>query len=173
MVLGFNVCNIVGFQPYLHVKILVVAYMELRTKLMKKILIFALFILCSFNVFAEFEVEGWTPRYTFVADDNLIGKAHYFGVSYFDRQGAAFEGPTARVGVGANGEKINLAYTSGSSFFGVDMGFSYNFLDSDNPRKHDSGLGGLSVEVGLRIWVVQFIMQNSEDTSYISLGFGF
>lgn len=147
--------------------------MELRIRLMKKILLFALFILCSFNAFAEFEVEGWTPRYTYIPDDNLIGKAHYFGVSFFKRQGAAFEGPTARIGVGKGGEKINLAYTSASSFFGVDMGLSYNFLDSDNNRKHGSGLGGLSVEVGLRLWVVQFIMQNSEDTSYVSLGFGF
>jgi len=147
--------------------------MELRIRLMKKILIFALFTLCSFNAFAEFEVEGWTPRYTYVSDDNLIGNTHYFGVSYFKRQGAGFEGPTARIGVGKDGEKVNLAYTSASSFFGVDMGLSYNFLDSGNPRKHDSGLGGLSVELGLRIWVVQIIMQNSEDTSYVSLGFGF
>lgn len=140
---------------------------------MKKILILFLTTLCSFNAFAEFEVEGWTPRYTYVDDDNLLGDTHYFGVSYFKRDGAAFEGPTARVGVGKGGEKINLGYTSGSSFFAVDMGFSYNFLDSDNNRKHESGLGGLSVELGLRIWVVQFIMQNSEDTSYVSLGYGF
>jgi len=147
--------------------------MELRIKLMKKILLFALFTLCSFNAFAEFEVEGWTPRYTYIPDDNLIAEAHYFGVSYFKRQGSAFEGPTVRVGVGKEGEKINVGYTSASSFFGVDMGLSYNFLDSDNKRKHDSGLGGLSVELGLRLLVVQFIMQNSEDTSYVSLGFGF
>ena len=173
MVLGFILCNIVGFKICLHVQLLVVAYMELRIRLMKKILLFALFTLCSFNAFAEFEVEGWTPRYIYVADDNLIGDTHYFGVSYFKRQGAAFEGPTARIGVGKEGEKVNLGYTSASSFFGVDMGLSYNFLDSDNNRKHDSGLGGLSVELGLRIWVVQIIMQNSEDTSYVSLGFGF
>ncbi|MFT7372097.1 MAG: YD repeat-containing protein [Oleiphilaceae bacterium] len=147
--------------------------MELRIRLMKKILIFALFTLCSFNAFAEFKAEGWTPRYTYFEDDNLIGEAHYVGVSYFKRQGAAFEGPTARIGVGKGGEKINLGYTSGSEFFGVDVGFSYNFLNSNNPRKPSSGLGGLGVEVGLRLWVVQFIMQNTEDTSYISLGFGF
>ena len=106
-------------------------------------------------------------------DDNLIDETHYFGVSYFKRQGAAFEGPTARIGVGKEGEKIHIGYTSASSFFGVDMGLSYNFFDSDNNRKPDSGIGGLSVELGLRLWVVQFIMQNSEDTSYVSLGFGF
>jgi hypothetical protein len=147
--------------------------MELRIGLMKKILIFTLFLLCSFNAFAEFEVEGWTPRYTYVLEDNLIGNTHYFGVSYFKRQGAAFDGPTARIGVGKKGEKINIGYTSASSFFGVDMGLSYNFLDSNNSRQHESGIGGLSVELGLRFWVVQFIMQNSEDTSYVSLGLGF
>jgi len=140
---------------------------------MKKILLLALLSLCSFNAFAELEAKGWTPRYIYVTDDNLIGHTHYFGVSYFKRQGAAFEGPTARFGLGTEGEKINLGYTSGSSFFSVDMGLSYNFLDSDNPRKHDSGLGGLSAELGLRFWAVQIIMQNSEDTSYVSLGFGF
>jgi len=147
--------------------------MELRNRLMNKILLLTFLTLCSFNAFAEFEIKGWTPRYIYVDGDNLIGHTHYFGASYFKRQGAAFEGPTMRFGLGTKGEKINVGYTSGSSFFSVDMGLSYNFLDSDNPRKHGSGLGGLSVELGLRIWAVQIIMQNSEDTSYVALGYGF
>lgn len=173
LVLSFRMCIIVGFQIYLYVELLIVAYMELRIRLMKKILVFVLFTLCSFNALAEFEVEGWTPRYSYIPDDNLIGEAHYAGVSYFKRQGAAFEGPTARIGVGKRGEKINIGYTSASSFFGVDMGLTYNFLDEDNPRQHSSGISGLSLELGIRLWVVQFIMQNSEDTSFIELAFGF
>lgn len=140
---------------------------------MKKTLLLVLISLCSFNVYAEYKVEGWTPRYVFLPDDNMIGRAHYFGVSYFKRLGGEFRGPTVRTGIGEHGEKLNVSWSNGTSFVAVDMGLTYNFLDSDSPRQLDSGLDGLSIELGLRLWVVQLIAQHSQGTSFVSLGYGF
>ncbi len=119
-----------------------------------------------------FNMKGLTPRYAYIDDENLIGHAHYGGIAYFERYGAAWEGPSLRAGFGNRGEKINLAYTDGSSFFQVDLGLSYYFLDADNPRKLE-GLELLALELGLRIWVFQVIGVHSEETSFVSIGYGF
>jgi len=151
---------------------------------MKKILLFVLISLSSTAALAEFnlddfqlrqiyDLEGWTPRYAYVVDDNYIGRTHYAGISYFKRQGAAYEGPTVRVGFGKRGEKINLSYTSGFSFMGVDMGLSYLILNKDNPREYGESIEGLGLELGLRLWVVQVIALHTEESSYVSLAYGF
>ena len=151
---------------------------------MKKIIIFFLLSCLAFPVLADFslddlslkkitDMKGWTPRYAYVTDDNLIGKTHYLGVSYYKKQGAAHEGPTLRVGLGDRGEKINLSYTSGFSFMSVDMGLSYLLPDQNNPRNFDQEIEGLGIEIGLRLWVVQLIGIHTEKTSYVELAYGF
>lgn len=117
--------------------------------------------------------EGWTPRYAYVVDDNLIGRTHYMGMSFFKRQGAAHEGITLRGGFGHFGEKINLSYSSGFSLMGVDFGLSYMALDKKNLRQHDNEIEGLGLELGLRFWVVQVIALHLDQTSYVSLAYGF
>ncbi|MDX1453731.1 MAG: hypothetical protein R3183_14355 [Oleiphilaceae bacterium] len=119
-----------------------------------------------------FNMRGLSPRYAYVHDENLIGHTHYGGIAYFERHGAAWEGPSLRAGFGSRGEKINLAYTDGFSFFQVDLGLSYYFLDSDNPRDLEE-LELLGLELGLRMWVVQIIGVHTEETSFVSLAFGF
>jgi hypothetical protein len=119
------------------------------------------------------DLRGWTPRYTYVVDDRFLGETHYVGMSFFKRQGAAHEGPTLRAGFGKFGEKINLSYTSGFSFFGVDMGLSYLIMDKDSPKIHENELEGLGLELGLRLWGVQIIATHTDESSYVSLGFGF
>ncbi|KZY29879.1 MULTISPECIES: hypothetical protein [unclassified Oleiphilus] len=162
--------------------------------LMKKLLLTLILVLTPVLAFAEFklehlglddlsvedfswknisDLEGWTPRYTYVVDDNLIGRTHYMGMSFFKRQGAAHEGITLRGGFGHFGEKINLSYTSGFSLMGVDMGLSYLILDKDNLRQHENEIEGLGLELGLRFWVVQLIALHMDETSYVSLGYGF
>lgn len=121
-----------------------------------------------------FNMKGLTPRYAYIDDENLIGHAHYGGIAYFARHGAAWEGPSLRAGIGNGGEKINIAYTDGFSFFQVDLGLSYYFLNRDNPRSRDlEGVELLGIELGLRMWVVQVIGVHTEETSFVSLGFGF
>ena len=119
------------------------------------------------------DMEGWTPRYVYVVDDQLLGRTHYMGMSFFKRQGAAHEGVTLRGGFGHFGEKINLSYTSGFSFMGVDMGLSYFIMDKDFHRQHDNELQGLGLELGLRLWVVQIIAVHLDEYSYATLGYGF
>jgi hypothetical protein len=146
---------------------------------MKKILLLVLISLCSLNARAEFnlgfdyEFEGWTPRYVYMPDDNLIGETHYAGVSYFKRSGSAFEGPTLRYGMGKDGGKVNIAYTDAFSFLAVDFGLSYTFLDEDNPREYEDDSDAIGIELGLRLWVVQIIAVHSDYSSYVSLGYGF
>lgn len=119
------------------------------------------------------DLKGWTPRYAYVDGDNIIGRTHYAGISYFKRQGAAYEGPTLRVGLGARGEKINLSYTSGFSFFGVDVGLSYILPDKNDRSNIADNLEGVGLELGLRMWVVQLIAIHMEKTSYVKLAYGF
>ncbi len=119
------------------------------------------------------DMEGWTPRYSYVVDDNLIGRTHYMGFSFLKRQGAAHEGLTLRGGFGHYGEKLNLAYTSGFSLIGVDFGLSYLWLDKSNPRQHDSELKGLGLELDLRFWFVQVQVMQLSSMSYINLAYGF
>lgn len=151
---------------------------------MKKILLMLILVLSSAPSWADFslddltlkkitDMKGWTPRYAYVSDDNLIGHTHYAGVSFFKRQGAAHEGPTLRFGLGTRGEKINLAYTSGFSFLGVDIGLSYLFPDKNQPANFRDAVEGLGLELGLRMWVVQLIAIHTDQTSYVSLAYGF
>ncbi|MFT6028566.1 MAG: hypothetical protein ACI8O8_000290 [Oleiphilaceae bacterium] len=151
---------------------------------MKKILLICLFYFVALPASAEFslddlnlkkitDLKGWTPRYALLVDDNLIGRTHYVGISYFKRQGAAYEGPTLRVGFGKDGEKINLSYTSGFSFMGVDMGLSYILPNKSARSNFSENLEGLGLELGLRLWVVQFIALHTEKTSYVELAYGF
>ena len=147
---------------------------------MKKLLLLCMFSLLALPVSAEFslddlslkkitDLKGWTPRYAYIVDDNIIGRTHYAGISYFKRQGAVYEGPTLRAGLGKRGEKVNLSYTSGFSF----MALSYLLPDKNKRRNVADNLEGLGIELGIRFWVVQFIAIHTEKTSYISLGYGF
>ena len=151
---------------------------------MKKFFLFFLLVCSSIPALAEFnlddltlkkitDMKGWTPRYAYVSDDNLIGHTHYAGVSFFKRQGAVHEGPTLRFGLGTRGEKINLSYTSGFSFLGVDIGLSYLFPDKEQRANFRDAVEGLGLELGLRMWVVQLIAIHTDQTSYISLAYGF
>jgi hypothetical protein len=161
---------------------------------MKKILFALMLVLMPLSASAEFEwehiglgdlswsdfswknisdMEGWTPRYAYVVDDNLIGRTHYMGFSFYKRQGAAHEGLTLRGGFGHYGEKINLSYSSGFSLMSVDMGLSYMVLDKSNPRQHENEIQGLGIELGLRFWVVQVIALHLDENSYVSLAYGF
>tara|TARA_R110001592_G_scaffold288331_2_gene557333 strand:- start:1169 stop:1645 length:477 start_codon:yes stop_codon:yes gene_type:complete len=151
---------------------------------MKKILLICIFYFVALPASAEFslddlnlkkitDLKGWTPRYALVMDDNLIGRTHYAGIAYFKRQGAEYKGPTLRAGFGANGEKINLSYTSGFSFMSVDMGLSYIIPDKNKRRNFAENLEGVGIELGLRMWVVQLIAIHTEKTSYVSLAYGF
>ncbi len=155
---------------------------------MKKILLLCFCCFFTLPVSAEFslddfdiknvadkitDLKGWTPRYAYVVDDNIIGRTHYAGVSYFKRQGSAYEGPTLRLGLGKRGEKINLSYTSGFTFMTVDMGLSYIIPDKNDRRNLADNVEGLGLELGLRMWVVQLIAIHTEKTSYVSLAYGF
>ncbi len=119
-----------------------------------------------------FDFRGWTPRYAYVVSDNMIGDNHYVGAGYYVRKGAAHEGPTLRGGFGTRGDKINLTYTDGFSFMHVDFGLSYYFLDDDNPRAANE-VEALAIELGLRFWVFQIIGVHTEETSFVSLAYGF
>lgn len=159
--------------------------MDVVITAMKKLLLICILSAFSFSASAEFgldklslkkitDMKGWTPRYAYVSDDNLLGHTHYAGVSFFKRQGAIHEGPTLRIGLGTRGEKINLSYTSGFSFVGVDIGLSYLFSDRLERRaRFTDAREGLGLELGLRLWVVQVIGIHTEETSYISLAYGF
>lgn len=160
------------------------ALMDVVILAMKKIFLLCICTLLAFPAFADFslddlsikkitDLKGWTPRYAYITDDNIIGKTHYVGVSYFKRNGAAYEGPTLRAGFGDRGEKINLAWSSGFSFMAVDMGLSYMIPDKNDRRNFADNLEGLGLELDIRFWVVQFIAVHTEKTSYISLGYGF
>lgn len=151
---------------------------------MKKILLTCVVLLLSFSASAELSIDdfelkkvtdlkGWTPRYAFVLDDNLIGHYHYAGVSFFKRDGAEFNGPTLRAGLGQRGEKINLAYTSGFTFMAVDMGLSYVVPDKNDRQNVADNIEGIGLELGLRFWVVQLVAIHMEKGSYVSLGYGF
>lgn len=119
-----------------------------------------------------FDMKGFTPRYAYLDDDNFIGYAHYVGLSYFQKAGAESEGVTFRTAFGTRGKKYNLAYSNAFSFMSVDFGLSYYDLDSDNPRKleYEELLG---VEMGLRFWVVQIVGVLTENSSFVTLGYGF
>lgn len=119
-----------------------------------------------------FDMKGFTPRYAYLDNDNFIGYAHYVGLSYFQKAGAESEGLTFRTAFGTQGKKYNLSYSNAFSFMSVDFGLSWYQLDKDNPRKlKDEELLGL--EMGLRFWVVQIVGVHTENTSFITLGYGF
>ncbi|TNC80586.1 MAG: hypothetical protein C9356_13610 [Oleiphilus sp.] len=119
-----------------------------------------------------FNMKGITPRYAYLDYDNFIGYGHYVGLSYFKKSGAESEGVTFRTGLGTMGKKYNLAYSNSFSFMHVDFGLSYYDLDSDNyrPLNYEELLG---IELGLRMWVVQIIGVHTENTSFITLAYGF
>lgn len=152
---------------------------------MNKLLTFAFLIFLALPLHAEeswfdsvdldpFDGDGWTPRYMYLDNDNLIGYSHYTGLSYYKKAGAESEGVTMRGAFGNKGEKINLAYSNSFSFMSVDFGLSYYFLNADNERKRDlEGIELLSLEMGLRFWVINFVGSVTETTSFITLGYGF
>ncbi len=125
------------------------------------------------DLFDFMEFRGWTPRYIYIEDDNLIGHTHYFGAAYYTPQGKAGEGIGARIGLGNHGERINVGYSAASSFFGVDIGLAYSWVDRDRHNAFQNTIEGLGLEVGLRFWVINIIGHHTEDTSFISLGYGF
>lgn len=119
-----------------------------------------------------FDGKGFTPRYAYLDFDNFIGYAHYYGLSYYQKAGAESEGVTARVADGTMGKKYNLSYSNAFSFMAVDFGLSYYDLASDNFRNlSDEELLGL--ELGLRFWVVQLVAVHTENTSFVTFGYGF
>lgn len=119
-----------------------------------------------------FNMKGITPRYAYVDFDKIIGYTHYTGASYFKKSGAESEGITFRVGLGTLGEKYNLAYTNAFSFMHVDFGLSLYSLDDDNPKDLERE-ELIALELGLRMWVVQVIGVVTENTSFVSLAYGF
>ena len=136
-------------------------------------LVCVLISLCSLSVSAEYKIEGWTPRYVYIEDDNLLGRTHYFGVSYFERVGAEFSGSTVRFGLGKRGNRINIGYTDGFSLMSVDFGLTYSFLEEGHSREYKTAIEGLGIELGLRFWVVQLIATHMEKQSFVSLAYGF
>jgi hypothetical protein len=119
-----------------------------------------------------FDGEGWTPRYAYLDNDNVIGYAHYAGLAYYHKRGAEQSGAVFRYAHGTKGEKYNVAYSNAFSFMSVDFGFSYHVLDDDNPRDLED-LELLGLEMGLRFWVVQIIATHTEDYSWATLAYGF
>jgi hypothetical protein len=125
------------------------------------------------DLFDFLDFRGWSPRYMYVEDDNMIGHHHYFGVAYYTPQGKSGEGLTARIGLGNHGDKVNIGYSAASSFFAVDIGFSYSWVDADQYNDYDNPIEGLGLELGLRFWVINFVGVHTEETSFVSLGYGF
>jgi hypothetical protein len=119
-----------------------------------------------------FDGRGWTPRYAYLDDDNIIGYAHYAGLAYYQRAGSSLSGMAFRYGHGTRGHKYNIAYSNSFGFMSVDFGLSYHVLDDDNPRDLED-LELLGLEMGLRFWVVQIIATHTEDTSFATLAYGF
>lgn len=144
---------------------------------MKYILTFVVLLSATVNAHADYfdfmEFRGWTPRYMYVDGDNLIGHHHYFGMAFYTPQGKGWEGLSARYGKGTDGNKINVSYSAGSSFFGVDIGFSYAWIDEMPRMKYSQDIHGLGVELGLRMWFANIVAFHAEQTSYISMGYGF
>lgn len=120
-----------------------------------------------------FDLEGLTPRYAYMVDDKYLGKMHYVGMSYFRKRGVISDGLTGRVGLGDHGTRVNISYTNTFSFFGVDIGLSYNILEDNHPLDHGGGINGLTAELGARMWVVQAIASHGNGYSYIKLAYGF
>jgi len=155
-------------------------YMETYHTMNMRLLVFLVTLLSISNASAEeggwdwdlFDGEGWTPRYAYLSDDNFIGHAHYAGLAYYQKKGAEQSGMSFRYGFGKKGDKVNIAYTNSFSFMAVDFGLSYHFLDDDNRISLD-GSELLGLEMGLRFWVIQFIGVHTEETSWVTLAYGF
>jgi len=118
-----------------------------------------------------FDYSGWTPRYTYLYKDNLLGIAHYGGLSYFNKDGANAAGATFRYGKGKKGEKYNIAYTNGSFHWGVDFGFSWHVLNAENNGRRMEGIEQLGLELGIRYRMVTIVATHTEDYSWATLGF--
>lgn len=149
---------------------------------MKKITLLILSLFLSVNAQAEFnwdsldldlfDMDGITPRYAYV-EDTYLGYMHYTGLAYLRKNGPISDGLSARVGIADHGTKFNLAYTNTFSLMGLDFGLTYTVFDEDNAQQNETVLEGLGVELGLRLWVVQVIGVHMEETSYVSLAYGF
>lgn len=119
-----------------------------------------------------FDGEGWTPRYAYLDNDNVLGYVHYAGMAYYHKAGKQMSGAVFRYGHGTKGKKFNVAYSNSFSFMSVDFGFSWHIVDA----QYDRGMKGieqLGLEMGLRFWVVQIIATHTEDYSWATLGYGF
>lgn len=118
-----------------------------------------------------FDGVGWTPRYTYLYKDNVIGIAHYAGLSYFNKQGAQRSGATFRYGAGTKGHKYNISYTNSTWHWGVDFGFSWHVLDAGNLTIPDPyGIEQLGLEMTVRYRVVSITATHTEGYSWATLG---
>lgn len=118
-----------------------------------------------------FDGVGWTPRYTYLYKDNVIGIAHYAGLSYFNKEGAQMTGATFRYGHGSKGHKYNVAYTNSTWHWGVDFGFSWHVLDAGNFTIPDpNGIEQLGLELSVRYRVVSITATHTEGYSWATLG---
>lgn len=119
-----------------------------------------------------FNMKGLSLRYAYLDFDNYIGYTHYVGAAYYKKSGAESEGFSARVGIGTLGTKYNLSYSNAFSFMHVDFGLSLYDLNSRSDRTLKSD-ESISIEMGLRMWVVQIVANHFEDMSFVTFGYGF
>jgi len=120
-----------------------------------------------------FDGNGWTPRYAYLDNDNVLGYVHYAGMAYYNKRGAQHSGAVFRYGHGTKGYKLNAAYSNSFSLMSVDFGFSWHVVDGEHNARGFDGIEQLGLEMGLRFWVVQIVATHTEDYSWATLGYGF
>ncbi len=113
------------------------------------------------------------PRASYLYEDELLGDHSYLGLAYLTAGRNNYQGPSIRYAKGPLGEKYNLSYTAGVSIFGYDLGVSYIKQNEDAVPAFNGKREGPALEINMRLTAGFFSMTVTEETSYITSGYGF
>lgn len=109
----------------------------------------------------------WTPRMSYNFNDPLIGNYTYIGVQRTLNVNS-YDAIAFKLGIGGDGKKINMSYTTGSPTLSFDIGVSHIQSDTSALSKNNFALEG-----SVRFYVGILTAVAAKDNVYLSYGVGF
>jgi len=104
---------------------------------------------------------------------SLLGRYLYLGVIFADDNPAGFAGPSARLGWGKTGKKLNISYLAGTRALSLEAGISYIKQDIDASSYINSKREGYAFEAAVRLNAVSIIGIFAKEKTSFEVGVGF
>ncbi|MDX8388526.1 MAG: hypothetical protein R8M46_08390 [Ghiorsea sp.] len=106
-------------------------------------------------------------------DESLMGRYLYLGVVFADDNPDGFAGPSARLGLGKTGKKLNISYLGGTRVMSLEAGVSYIKQDVDATSYINNERKGYAFEAALRFNAVSIIGVFGKEKTSVEFGLGF